>query len=213
VAAVYRDYGTERGAVMMDMRTLESIFGPGSPTNVALYLAPGDDADAAVSRLKADFAGDALLIRSNRRLRQDVLAVFEQTFAVTRLLQVMSLVVAVAGIALSLLVLARERSSEIALYRALGATRDQIFLVFVGRALGIAVTGLALGLAGGAGLAVVLVRIINPAWFGWSIALHWPWATIVRQALVLLGAALGAAVYPAVRASGTPATELSRDAL
>jgi len=213
VAGIYRDYGTERGAVLMDLATLAARFGPGRLTNVALYLAPGVDPEAAAGRLRTAFAGDALLLRSNRTLRREVLAIFEQTFAVTRLLQAMSLVVAVAGVTLALLVLARERAAEVALLRSLGATRRQVFLVFLGRAAGIALTGLVLGAAGGTGLAVALVEVINPAWFGWTIGLHWPLRTLAGQALLLLGASVLAGLYPAARASGTPATELARDAL
>jgi putative ABC transport system permease protein len=198
VAGVYRDYGTERGAVLMDLATLARRFA---------------DPEREVAALREAFAGDALVIRSNRTLRADVLAIFEQTFAVTRLLQAMSLLVAACGVTLTLLVLARERSAEVALYRALGATRGQVFRVFVGRGLGIALAGLTLGAAGGAGLALVLVKLINPAWFGWSIALHAPWRTLAGQALVLVAAALAASLYPAARASGTPAKELSRDAV
>ncbi|MFL5299355.1 MAG: ABC transporter permease, partial [Anaeromyxobacteraceae bacterium] len=213
VAGVYRDYGTERGAVLMDLATLARRFGEGPVTNVALYLDPRADPEREVAALREAFAGDALVVRSNRTLRADVLAIFEQTFAVTRLLQAMSLLVAACGVTLALLVLARERSAEVALYRALGATRGQVFRVFVGRGLGIALAGLSLGAAGGAGLALVLVKLINPAWFGWSIALHAPWRTLAGQALVLVAAALAASLYPAARASGTPAKELSRDAL
>ena len=213
VAGVYRDYGSEGGAALMDLPTLESRFGPGPLTHVALHLAPGADPDATIARLREAFRDDALLLRSHRRLRQDALSVFERTFAVTRLLEAMSLVVAVSGIALALLVLARERSSEIALYRSLGATRGQVFLLFVGRGVGIGSAGLLLGAASGAALAAVLVEIVNPAWFGWTIAFHWPWRTLLGQALVLVGAAVAASVYPAARASGTPAVELSRDAL
>ncbi|HET9599433.1 MAG TPA: FtsX-like permease family protein, partial [Anaeromyxobacteraceae bacterium] len=213
VAGVYRDYGAESGAVLLDLAEQARRFGPGPMTNVALYLAPGEDPERMVERVRAAFAGEALVARSNRTLRRDALGVFEQTFAVTRLLQAMSLLVAVAGVTLALLVLARERSAETALYRALGATRGQVFAVFVGRGLGIALAGWALGAAGGAALAAVLVEVINPAWFGWTLGLHVPWGTLARQTLVLLLASLAASVYPAARASATPATELARDAL
>ncbi|HET7755600.1 MAG TPA: FtsX-like permease family protein [Anaeromyxobacteraceae bacterium] len=214
IAGVYADYGSESGAALVDLdRTLPRLFGRGPVTNVALELAPGADVDAAVDRLRRELSGEALLIRSNRALRADVMAIFDQTFAVTRLLQLMTLLIAVAGVLLALLVLARERQAEIALYRALGAERGQIFRLFLGRALGIAGCGLVLGAAGGAGLALVLVRIVNPAWFGWTLALHWPWAALASEAIVLLAAAALASIYPAARASAAPATELSRDAL
>jgi putative ABC transport system permease protein len=213
VAGVYRDYGNERGGVLMDQAPFARAFGEGPPSNVALYLLPGADVEAVVARLRTALEEVPLVIRSNRTLRAEVLAIFEETFAVTRLLQGMGLLIAVAGIALSLLVLARERSGEIALYRALGATRAQVFRVFLGRGLGIAVFGLGLGMAGGAALAAVLVHLVNPAFFGWSLGLHWPLGALAAQAATILAAAGLASLAPAAMAARVRATELSRDAL
>jgi len=213
IAGVYRDYTSEGGAILVDLGTFARAFGPGPPSNAALYLSPGADADAVVTRLREAFAGHAVLARSNRALRAEVLDIFEQTFAVTRLLQAMGLVIAAAGVTLSLLVLARERRAELALYRALGATRGQLFAVFLGRGLGIGVVGLALGALGGGALALVLVGEVNPAFFGWTMALHVPWRALAEQALAILACAAVASLYPALAASRTPAAELSRDAL
>jgi len=213
VAGVYRDYGNERGGLLMDLAPFARAFGEGAPSNAALYLAPGLDAESLVADLRADFGDAPLLIRSNRTLRAEVLAIFEETFAVTRLLQTMGLLIAVAGIALSLLVLARERAGEIALYRALGATQGQVFRVFLGRGLGLALFGLGLGLAGGAALAGVLVLLVNPAYFGWSLGLHWPLGALAAQGATILGAAALASLLPAAMAARVRATELSRDAL
>ena len=73
----------------------------------------------------------------------------------------MSLLIAVSGITLTLLVLAQEQVPELALYRALGADRPQIFRIFVGQGLAMGMMGLALGLAGGIILALILVFVIN----------------------------------------------------
>jgi putative ABC transport system permease protein len=213
IAGVYRDYGSEAGAMLVDLDAFARAFGPGPPSNAALYLAPGTDVAGTVERLRRELSAHALLARSNRALREEVFAIFEQTFAVTRLLQLMGLVIAAAGVTLSLLVIARERRAELALYRALGATRAQLFRVFLGRGLGIGLVGLALGAAGGAGLALVLVRVVNPAFFGWTIGVDVPWASLARQSATILVAAALASLYPAVAASRTPAVELSRDAL
>jgi putative ABC transport system permease protein len=213
IAGVYRDYGTEAGAALVDLATFARIFGAGPPSNAALYLAPGLDAEQAVARLKAELAGHALQIRSNRTLRSEVLAIFEETFAVTRLLQAMGLVIAAAGVTLSLLVLAREGRAELALYRALGATRPGLARLFLGRGLAIGLAGLFLGAAGGLALAAVLVRVVNPAFFGWSIGVSVPAVLLAEQALAILAVAALASLYPALAASRTPAAELSRDAI
>jgi len=213
VAAVAYDYSNERGGVVMDLGAMERAFGPGPINNVALYLRPGADTARVVDELRAARADLPLRIRSNRELRREIFDIFDQTFAVTRLLQAMSLLIAACGITLTLIVLARERVAELALYRALGATRAQIARVFLGKGIGMALLGMLLGAFGGLALAMVLIFLINRAYFGWTIAMHWPWPELAQQAATILLAALAASAYPALRASGAPATELTRENL
>ena len=213
IAGVYYDYGDESGSAVMDLETMRTAFGPGSINNVALYLDDGVEPAGVVDRVKARFRDVPLLVRSDRDLRAEVFRIFDQTFAVTRLLQAMSLLIAVCGITLTLIVLARERVSELALYRALGARRRQIFGVFLGKGLGMALFGLVMGAVGGLALAAILILVINRAYFGWTIAFHWPWFALAEQSLTIVVAATLASLYPALRASRTPATELSRENL
>jgi putative ABC transport system permease protein len=211
IAAVYYDYSSETGTVMMDLTTFAAAFGPGPPASAALYLEPGTDPERIVDLIRARFPDRALLLRSNRSLRTEVFRVFEQTFAITRILQGLALLIAVAGITLTLLILARERLSELALYRALGATTGQIFRLFLSEGIGIGALGLGLGLAAGFALAGILIFVINRAYFGWTIQPAVPLGTLAGQAGSVLLAALAASVYPAIRASRTTAAELARE--
>ncbi|MFQ5990048.1 MAG: FtsX-like permease family protein [Candidatus Methylomirabilales bacterium] len=211
IAGVYYDYSPGGGLVVMDLRTMDRHFGPGPIHSIALYLEPGRDPETVVDELKARYGGLPLRIRSNRRLREQVMKIFDQTFAVTRLLQAMSLLIAVCGITLTLLILARERISELAVYRAIGAFRRQLFWVFVGKGLGMGLLGLGIGLVGGLALAAILIFVINRAYFGWTIQVYWPWVPVLQQTATILAAAIVASLYPAIRASQAPATELSRE--
>jgi putative ABC transport system permease protein len=213
IAGVYYDYGSEQGSAAVDLKTFRDLFGDGPINNVALYLKPGMDSEALAGRLRADLGDRGLRIRSNRELRERILEIFDETFAVTRLLRGMGLLIAVCGVTLTLLVLAREQVAELALYRALGASRPQIFRVFLGKGLGLAGFGLAAGSAGGMALALILIYGINRAYFGWTIALHFPAASLAGDAALLLACAVAASVYPALRAARIPAVELSREDL
>lgn len=213
IEGVFYDYSTEKGVVYMHQNRYSELFGEGPPVGLALYLEPGVDAEALTSELRAELGIAGLNIRSNRALRGRVFQIFDQTFAVTRLLQGMGLLIAAFGVTLTLLVLAAERVSEVALYRALGATRRQIFGLFVGKGLALSGLGTALGLVGGSCLAAILILVINRTLFGWTIQVHIPWFDLAEQALAVGLVALLAAVYPALRASETPAEELNRDAL
>jgi putative ABC transport system permease protein len=211
VGLVY-DY-SEAGSALIDLGVMDSVFGSAPINNMALFVDPDQDVEAFVDRLRLRFEDYPLLIRSNRDLRGEVMRLFDQTFAITRLLQLMALLVAASGISLTLLVLARERVAELALYRSLGALRRQIFRVFVGEGLAIGVLGLLLGLGGGVALASILIYIINPAFFGWTIRPSWPWTEVVQEMVTILVVAMIAGVYPALRASRVPVRELSRDDL
>jgi len=213
IAGVYYDFSSEGGAAFVDLATMEEHFGPGDVDGVALYLDAGRDAEQMVDSLRSRFADVPLRFRSNRDLRVRVFRIFDQTFAVTELLRVMSLLIAVCGITLTLLVMARERVSELALYRALGAERFQIFRTYLGKGVGMALYGLILGGVGGVLLALILIFVINRTYFGWTIALHWPWPALAGEGVAMLLAAAAASIYPAWRAAGTPATELRREDL
>jgi putative ABC transport system permease protein len=215
ISGIYYDYSSEGGAAVMSLDTMDRHFGSSPITNMALYLDRdrGKDTETVVDELRSRFSDVPLVFRSNRRLREEVFEIFDQTFAVTRLLQAMSLLIAVSGITLTLLLLARERVSELALYRALGAARWQIFRIYLGKGLGIALYGLVLGGIGGVLLALILIFVINRTFFGWTIAVYWPWSTLMGEAATIILASILGSVYPALRASRTPATELRRDDL
>ena len=71
--------------------------------------------------------------------------------------------------------------------------------------------GVVLGTFGGVLLALILVFVINRAYFGWTIQLHLPWPALLAQLATIVAAALLASIYPALRASRVPGTELSRE--
>jgi putative ABC transport system permease protein len=213
IAAVSYDYSSDAGNAVVSRATLDRMLGPGPITNVALFLEPGTDPGTIVAELKNRYADRPLLIRSNADLRREIFRIFDQTFAVTRLLQVMALLVAALGISLALLVIARERRSELALYRALGALRHQLVPLLLYEALGMGILGLVLGVAAGIGLASLLIHVINPAYFGWTIRASWPWTELLQEAATILSAAVLAGLPVALRASRMPAEDLARDAV
>jgi len=122
VAGIAYDYASEHGVAYLTWPTLSTIFGEGGAAAAALTLHSGADVEATIDALRGALSGRALDLRSNRRLRADVLDVFDQTFAITGILQVMALVIAICGVSLTLLIMGRERASELALHRSLGAT-------------------------------------------------------------------------------------------
>lgn len=209
VAGVYRDYGNQTGALFLDRRRLDQLYpeheGRAPPVHgAALYLRPGAEPAAVAARLRASLAeagAGSVEVVDRRALRVAASEVFDRTMAVTALLRGFALFIAALGVGLLLWTMARERRPESALLRALGADSGQVAAGFLGRGAVIASLGLGVGGAAGAILAVVLVEVVNPAWFGWTLELSWPGAALASQAVLVLVAGLAAAGLPARQAA------------
>jgi putative ABC transport system permease protein len=205
VAGVYRDYSSDRGVVLMDRGPWEAAFGSREPSSVALYLAAGADPDSVLQRLQRDLGGRwALLLRSNRALREEALRVFDRTFAVTRALELIGVAVAAIGIASALLAMLLERRRELAVLRALGTTQRQMDALLLSE------SGLLAGLAWlfslgiGSALAGILLRWINVRSFGWSLPFQLPLAGWMQNLGFALLAAGLATLLPLARARRQP---------
>ena len=114
IAGVVYDYTSEGGTGFLTMDTLLRNFPDELTNNAALFLRDGVDTADLRDRLRERYRDRPLVFRSNRDLRREVLAIFDQTFAVTRTLQWLALLIAVLGVALNLVVQSRERSGELA---------------------------------------------------------------------------------------------------
>jgi putative ABC transport system permease protein len=150
-------------------------------------------------------------IYSNGLLRSRIFEIFDQTFAVTYVLRTIAVVVAIAGIFLTLTTLVTERSRELGVLRAIGASSAQIRRLLLWESGMIGLLASALGLASGLCLSLVLTGVINRAFFGWTIQLAFPWGSLAWTPVGIIGAALIAGLLPAWRASRSVIAEAVRN--
>ncbi|NDE85895.1 MAG: FtsX-like permease family protein [Verrucomicrobia bacterium] len=111
---------------------------------------------------------------------------------------------------MALTALIAERTREIGILRATGATRRQILGTVMAESAYLGFTGITLGLISGFAVAFVLMHVINRAFFGWTIDWHTPAAPLFGIMLGMLLACLLAALPPAFRASRLSPSEALR---
>lgn len=213
VAGVYRDYSNDRGTVLLDRGLFLSLFGDPRVTSVAVQAAPGVDAAALRRRVLAAAEGRyALSISTNGELRREVLKVFDQTFAVTRALEAIAVAVSILGIANALAASAVERRRSFGLLRAVGAQKRQIRRTVLLEAGLTGMTGTAASLAAAAAFAYLLLGVINPQSFGWTVSIDVPVGRLAAAALLVLAASLAAGVFPGrLAAAVDPAAALAEE--
>ncbi len=202
VAAIYFDYATDRGVVIMNRPTFARYFGELPPSGVAAYLRDGADPE----RVRTDMLdmldeGHRAFIYSNRTLRTEILAVFDSTFAITYALELIAIVVAMLGVAGTLLTLVLERRRELSLLRLTGADRRQVRRMVIIEAALIGGISQGIGLVVGFALSMVLIYVINVQSFGWTIQFHLPTAFLIQASIAVVIATSIAGIYPARRAA------------
>jgi putative ABC transport system permease protein len=213
VAGVFADYGSDQGVVMLSRRAYEAAWDDRGVSSLGLFAAPGADLARLVTELRARAGPDqALLIRDHRALRQASLEVFDRTFAITEVLQRLGIAVAFVGVLSALMALQLERARELAVLRAQGLGRGQLWGLVTGQT---GLLGLAAGLVAvpvGVTVALILVHIINRRSFGWTLEAEIGPGVLAGAVGLAMSAALLAGVYPALRmARASPAAGLREE--
>jgi len=211
IAGVYYDYTSDRGVIRLRYEDYRAAWDDAAISSLALYATPGTDIDGLVARLRGAAEGAEVVIGSNRALREGTLAIFDRTFAITAVLQLLATIIAFIGILSALMALQLERSRELGMLRANGLTPVQLWGLVLGQT---SLIGLAAGLLAaplGLTLGLVLIYVINRRSFGWSLDLSLEPTLFLQALLVALTAALLAGIYPAWKMGRTSPAAALRD--
>ncbi len=213
VAGVYYDYGSDRGTLLMARPVYERYWGDPTVSALGLFLKPGADIERVMGELRRlATARQAVVIRSNRELRDASIAIFDRTFTITQVLRLLAMGVAFVAVVSALMAIQLERAREFAILRAAGMTPGQLWRLIVTQTLLMGAIADLLALPLGMALGWVLTHVINRLSFGWSIGWQVPLSTLAGSALLTLAAALLAALYPAWRMARTsPAAALREE--
>lgn len=199
VRGIWRDYARQAGAVVVRAPDYLRLTGDTLRDEAGVALAPGAAPDAVAARLRAA-AGAGTDIAAPATLRRFALALFDRSFAVTYALEAVAVLVGLAGVAATMSGQTFARRREFGMLRHLGVARRQILglLATEGALLG-AVGGIA-GAALGLVLSQVLIHVINPQSFNFTMATVIPWGTIAALQAALVAAAAGTAMLAARQA-------------
>jgi putative ABC transport system permease protein len=219
VRGIWRDYARQQGALLIARADWVRLTGDERVTGMAVWLAPATAAPAPapapttptptptptsttevagaghVAKALAQAAPPAapVEVATQGEIRSLSLRIFDRSFAVTRWLQGVALAIGLAGIAASFSAQVLARRREFGTLQHLGFTRRQVLgLVAAEGALWSAV-GAVLGLALGMAVSVVLVKVVNPQSFHWTMSMSVPAPTLAVLGLgVVVAGALTA---------------------
>ncbi len=195
VAGVWRDYARQSGTIAMARRHYVQLTGDTRANDLALWLAATarqDEMQQAIRTLadqSSPGSGALLDFGSASQIRATSLRIFDRSFAVTYWLQAVAIAIGLFGVAASFSAQVLARRKEFGLLVHLGLTRRQILAVVAGEGAAWTGVGALAGLGLGLAVAVVLVHVVNPQSFHWSMDLLLPWGRLLLlcAAVVLAG--------------------------
>jgi putative ABC transport system permease protein len=165
--ALWPSQGADLAALQQSLRTLASSFA-GQPGSA------GDDAGALVEFVSA---GD---------IRARSLRIFDRSFAVTYWLQAVAIAIGLFGVAASFSAQVLARRKEFGLLAHLGLTRRQILAVVAGEGAAWTSVGAIAGVVLGLAVSVVLVHVVNPQSFHWTMDLDVPVPRLLGLSLAVI---------------------------
>ena len=210
VAGVWRDYARQFGSVVMDLGTYQARTGDTQFNDVGLWLSAPEHEAEVVAALKA-LPGPALEVSSSAEIRRNSLHIFDRSFAVTYWLQAVAIGIGLFGVAANFSAQVLARRKEFGLLAHLGLTRRQILSVVAGEGLVWTSLGAVAGLGLGLAVSVLLVKVVNPQSFHWSMDLHLPWLRLLLLCLATVAAGTLTAWFSGRAAVGQEAVMAVRE--
>ena len=194
VAGVWRDYARASGSIYMPLDDYRTITRDLEVSDAALWLDKGVSADQLQQRIKALAFGATLELSSPSAIRALSLQIFDRSFAVTYLLEAIAIVIGLFGVAATFSAQTLARAREFGMLRHVGVTRGQILAILALEGGALTALGIATGFVLGLLISFVLVYIVNPQSFHWTMQLHLPWGLIATVASALLAASAATAL-------------------
>jgi putative ABC transport system permease protein len=212
VAGVWRDYARQNGAIVIDRARYVAITGDARASEAAIHLESGMSVEELSDRLHVALApAQGVEIASTGQLKSISLAIFDRTFAVTYALEVAAVLVGMFGVSASFSAQALARRREFGVLRHIGMTRRQVGAMLACEGCAVGGLGVAVGLALGWLISLILIHVINRQSFHWSMDMFLPWQELGLLGLALIVAASLTAFLSGRRAMSDDVTRSVRE--
>jgi putative ABC transport system permease protein len=212
VAGVWRDYARQTGALQIKLSDYRHLSGDQEVSDMSLWLARDNDIAALRSQLEALPFSASLEFAEPNEIRAISLRIFDRSFAITYLLEGVAIVIGLFGVAATFSSQVLSRAKEFGMLRHLGITRRQILLLLAGEGALLATLAIIAGFVVGTMISLILVFIVNPQSFHWTMQLHLPWGLLASVAIAMLvSAALTALLSGRMAVAGSAVRAVRED--
>lgn len=213
VAGIYYDYASDQGLITIQYGHFKEFWNAKGLSGISAFVKEGKSIDSLKDKIQSlETNGQQLVVRTFRFLLDSSIEIFDRTFLIAKVMQILSVIVAFIGILSSLMSLQLERKRELGILRANGLLPSQLFKIVNLQTILMGFTAGIIALPLGNILAAILVYIINKRSFGWTMQFEILPGIMIEAMILSLGAAVLAGLYPGYKMSKTtPANALREE--
>ncbi|MGR5558658.1 FtsX-like permease family protein [Vibrio fortis] len=202
VGAVFHDYGSPNGEVLLAPQLWRESGFTNLPTSLGIKVS--GNPELVYEQLRKDLNLHPSQVYDQAQIKSIALDIFSQTFAITRALNGVTLMVAVIGLFTACFMLLDARKAAIARLYALGVNRKKLMTMVIGQIVALVSFTLVIALPLGALVGYVLTDIVTLRAFGWSLNYLWDWSDALSIAALTIVVGVIATLIPLWRLVSKP---------
>ena len=212
VAGVVKDYANQAGSIYVRIEDYRALSADQIVSDAGIWASDESSADKLETQVRTLPFGDAVEFAKPGEIRAMTMMVFDRSFAVTYLLEAIAIGIGLIGIGATFSAQTLARAKEFGMLRHVGVTRGQIMRILALEGGALSALGVACGFALGLVISLILIFVVNPQSFHWSMKLHLPWPLLASVAGALLVASVITALVSGRQAlSGGPIRAVRED--
>jgi putative ABC transport system permease protein len=202
VGAIFHDYGSPNGEILLAPQLWQQSGFTDLPTSLGVKVS--GDKQKVYDQLRTQLNLHLSQLYDQAQIKSIALKIFSQTFAITRALNGVTLLVAVIGLFSACFMLLDARKAAIARLYALGVSRRKLMAMVIGQIVALVTFTLIIALPLGAMVGYVLTDIVTLRAFGWSLNYLWSWSDALTIATITILVAVIATLIPLWRLVSRP---------
>jgi len=198
VLGIVEDYRSDKGSIFMDRALYKKFWRDDGVDFVDISLKPGESATVVKRKIEQLTAGtEHALVYTNAEFREWIDSLVDQFFLLNYVQLVVAVIVAVVGIANTLIISVAERRREFGIVRAIGGYRSQIRKMVLLEAVAISIVGVMVGAVASLFNIQFMSHTVSTVLAGYEIPFYFPWRLILQTLPAVVAVSLLAAWIPA----------------
>ncbi len=202
------DFASAEGVIYISRENYKKYWKDPLVTAFIINIEPGHSLEEVRAEIDRRIGKKWNVITiSNAEFKEQMQQAIERSFAYTRAIEAIALLVGLLGLLNTLLISVMERTREIGMLRAVGATKKQISNMILLESLMQGVFGSIVAIILGSYVGKLFVEYALTTTLGWIIDFHFPKESVLQTLLTGIIVAMIAGILPARRAANLEITE------